>query len=158
MKKLHSCARCGARDTSLICEHCAADQAREVTPESFEARVEFSCRNFNTGGRGAPVASIAARSTARAEAVGVDFVSAVQLAEVIGVSTYRLETQFRPAHWCAPRDVRYDGWKSWYNREVLPELATELEAAGFYDSGRALRNFIEKRPEVAPWYKGGQYE
>jgi hypothetical protein len=167
--------------THGICEQCAAHQeARDLTPESFapcgasssavsSATARRDGHSFDAGqgaepSRDGPVATTATAATAQAStppvaAAGVDFISVVELAEVCGISSYRLDTQFRPASWAAPRELRWNGRTVLYAFTALPELLDALTAGGLYDAALKLELWMDNRrhPTAAalPWYRKG---
>jgi len=169
-----------------ICRTCV-DRQMEITPESFApVEGAGSCAvssatagrdrhsSFDVGqgaepSRGAPAEprtaatpgqqclTAAARSTASAAAAGVEFVSVLVLAEACGLSSYRLDMQFRPAHWASPRELRWDGRELLYAVAAVPELREALALAGLYDAALKLEAWMARRRPagVEPWYKRG---
>jgi hypothetical protein len=102
----------------------------------------------------------AAASTPQAAGAGVEFISVLQLAAIIGVSSYLLDTKLRPAHWGAPREIRYSGREMLYAVAVLPELERELAAGGLYELAVKLRRWLDEqsKPGATGWWQKGQYE
>lgn len=158
-----------------ICEQCEArQQARDVTADTFAPCGAGSCAvSSATAGRdrhtpdastapdatrGAPAFPAAAASTPQAAGAGVGYVSAVRLAAVLGISSYLLDTKLRPAHWGAPREMRFSGRETLYAIAALPELEHELELGGLYDLALRLRRWREEQAGAAPWWRKGQYE
>ncbi len=97
------------------------------------------------------------------------FLALSVIAEVTGVSSYRLQTRFFPAHWGAPRDFYVDGTRCLVNVAALPELADTLgegDEPAASEKLRAcwLREFKAAAPggdataERVEWYQKGQFD
>lgn len=145
-----------------ICEQCAARQAsRDLTPESF-ASFDAGTTSLPKHSHGAPVGpTTAAVSTPPAGAAGIEFISVRRLAEVSGVSEYRLDTCFRPEEWAAPRDFRMASGRLIYAVAALPALITQLEIRGPRGAAARLREWLrsqEQETPSTPWYRKGGME
>jgi hypothetical protein len=98
------------------------------------------------------------------------FVALSVIAEVAGVSAYRLQTRFFPSHWGSPRDFYVDGTRLLVNVAALPELADQLGEGDEPAAAEKVRACwlraakAEARPAERPaakrpeWYRGGQFE
>jgi hypothetical protein len=171
--------------THGICQPCKERQmAHDVVPESFAPVTPVSCavssatarrdgHNFDAGqdaepSRNGPVArtatpeATAQASTPPVAAAGVEFISVVDLAEICGISSYRLDTQFRPYDWAAPRELRWNGRTLLYAFAALPALLERLTTGGLYDAALKLGAWMDKRQHPAatavPWYRKGAME
>lgn len=163
-----------------ICEQCAAHQeAREVTPDSFAPIGASSCavssatarrdgHSFDAGpgaepSRDGPVArtatpaATAQASTPPVAAAGVEFISVVELAAICGISSYLIETKFRPSEWVITRELRWNGRNMLYAVTALPALVQIFTLAGLYDAALKLECWLERRrqPATEPWYRKG---
>lgn len=150
-----------------ICEQCEArQQARDLTPESFAPvgatagrdrhLLDASRASAGDATRGTPAHPAAAASTPQAAGAGVEFISAVRLAAILGVSSYLLDTKLRPLHWASPREFRYNGRETLYAVAALPELERDLEVGGLYELALRLRRWRDEQ-QPRRWYQEGQY-
>lgn len=84
-------------------------------------------------------------------AAAVRYVTAREVARVIGCTEYRLDTTFRPSHWGSPRDfcVTSRGVVC-YAQDKLPELAEELELLGAVAAASQLRTWAASLQTALP--------
>jgi hypothetical protein len=109
----------------------------------------------------------AAASTPPAAAARVVFVNVQELAEVCGISAYRLHTHHKPKHWGVPHDWRFQGTATLYNLAAVPELVDELGEAGLTQEAEVLRRWwmnrsageqptASREPGKVLWFQRGQ--
>lgn len=154
----------------------ARQSARDVTAESFDTgTAHVTSREHRLAAPGATAP--AAVSTPTGAPARIDpsprYVALAVLAEVCGVSEYRLQTRYVPAHWGSPAEVKYDGRRALVNIAPLPDLADELRADGRQAeaaklerwwmeaaAGARVRDLISSQPSAGArlWYQKGQFE